>query len=115
MVEFASNTVIEDFLSLDEFFPDVVEFLFIPHFIVKEILIIDQLYQFSNNLQPLNITQIQLNLPKKNLSNPTILHIIRLLEPITRLQPFIQYSNLIMQSIKFLNLIVIRLEDLLVL
>ena len=50
MVEFAGNTVVEDFLCLDEFFPDVVEFLFIPHFIVKEILIIDHLYQFSNNL-----------------------------------------------------------------
>ena len=115
MVEFAGNAIVEDFLCFDEFLSDIVELLLIPHLIIKEILIINNLNHFRYNLQPLNITQIHLHLPKKHLPNPTYLHIIRLLKPIARLQSLIQYHDLIMQPIEFLNLTIIGLEDSLVL
>ena len=48
MVEFTSNTVVENLLGSDKFFPDIFEFFSVPDFVVKEILVINDFKQFGN-------------------------------------------------------------------
>jgi hypothetical protein len=83
VVEFAGDAGVENSLGLDEFVPDVIQPFLVPGLTVKEVLIINNFHQLGNNLHPLQITQVQLNLPKEYFPHTTGLRLIILLKPIT--------------------------------
>lgn len=115
MVDFAGDTGIENSLGLDEFIPDVIQALFVPGLTVKEVLIINNFHQLGNNLHPLQVAQVQLNLTKEHFADTAGFRLVGLLEPVAGLEPLVQDGELGVEAVEFIDLVVVGLEDALVL
>jgi hypothetical protein len=114
VVEFAGDAGIENSLGLDEFVPDVVQALLVPGLAVKEVLIINNFHQLSNNLQALQVAQVQLNLPEEHFADTAGFRLIGVLEPVAGLEPLVQDGELGVEAVEFVDLAVVGLEDALV-